>query len=68
LIPELEARQAIMLACDAGLTAGYYPAGYGSEVTRGISKASWVYNLAYPDGAPRAWGDEEYAYIPNNKK
>jgi len=56
-IPELEARQAIMLACDRNLAMNSFPAGYASLVNRSSSTISW----AYPEGA-----EDRYPYIPKN--
>lgn len=57
LIPELEARQAIMFAMDTQMSVNYYPATYAQKLNRSISVESW----AYPQDA-----EDRYLYIADN--
>jgi len=61
-VPELEARQAIMMAANAQMTTNYYPATYASVVYRNLTGESW----AYQNNKDYFESNKYYQYIPND--
>lgn len=49
-VPEIYVRQALMKAMDTNMTMSFYTSEFCEIIHRPVSKTSWVYDLAYPNG------------------